>query len=1111
MNREPGTHVERGMPARLAEWAGTDRYRVRRCIGAGGVGAVYEAFDAERGVAVAVKKLRHFSPAALYLFKQEFRTLADVHHPNLVRLYELVATEERDVFFTMELVRGADIVAHVRPAGEVDFGRLRDALRQLVEGVHALHAAGKLHRDIKPSNVLVTPEGRVVLLDFGVATELSRSSDDDREDQPIVGTAAYMAPEQATGAPPTPASDWYGVGALLFEALVGSAPFLGSVAEVFRMKRTVTPPIPSACAQNVPHDLDALCAALLQRTPDTRPAGEEILRLLGVSLSASTQAVRAPAAEPGAAVKLVGRREQLFALREAFEETRGGRSITVNVLGPSGMGKSSLVQQFLDDLVASNVAVVLRGRAYERESVPYKAIDGWVDALSRHLMRLSDRGELGTLPKDVWALARLFPVLRRAPEIGEAREPFVGDPHRLRRRAFAALRELLASLAQKQPLVVYVDDAHWGDADSAALLLDLVRPPQAPPLLLVMTYREDEAETSPLWTETRAQWPSGAEARDVTVGPLDAADAAELALALLGASDDASRAAAAAAAQESQGSPFLVEELVRAYQGRPVREMGEFAIRLEDSVAERVAQLPDEARRLLEVIGVSGRPLPVSTVCEAAGLPAGAEDALALLRSRRFVRVGLRKGHEVAEMTHDRIRDAVVIRIPSDRASDHHGRLARALESAPDADPEAVAIQLLGAGQEERAGPYAERAAERAITKLAFDRAVQLFRLALGGTHEASPDARRLRVRLAEALSWAGRGAEAARAYLDAAEHEPAVRRVNLERAAAEQLLVSGRIDEGARVLHRVLAAIGMTAPGSTLSALFWLVIHRLRLAVTGLRFEARTPQEVRPEDRARIEAMYVVATGFAVVDVLLGACMQARLLILSLRAGDGLQNRARRRSRGRADGVDGWTSGQAGARALRVRQGPCGAERRPRIADLPGVHLRGRALPEGPLARGARRHRGQHGEIGGHSKPVGFHRQSVRAALALLLGRHQGAGAPSGSCPGRRARPRRPLHDGEPRRHDDHDHSPRGGRSGGCSSPRSRGHGAMVADGLSRAALAGHGVRARHRPLPRQRRCGVRASEEGPPRASKEPAPQRSVRARRDVLHPRSLCDRLD
>jgi eukaryotic-like serine/threonine-protein kinase len=884
MNREPGSHGPLALPSRLAEWPGTSRYRVRRCIGTGAVGAVYEAFDGERDVIVALKKLRHFSPATLYLFKQEFRTLADVHHPNLVRLYELVATEDREVFFTMELVRGPDIVAHVRRGRAVDFDRLRDALRQLVLGVQALHAAGKLHRDIKPSNVLVTPEGRVVLLDFGVAIELARAGDDPHEDQAIVGTASYMAPEQAAGAAPTPASDWYGVGAILFEALVGSAPFLGSVADVLRMKSSVTPPLPSACGDGVPPDLDTLCGALLQRAPEARPTAIEILRLLGGPRSEHSEVPAAPAPEPGGSTRLMGRQDQLVALRAAFDATRKGRSVTVRVRGPSGMGKSSLVQVFLDGLVAAGEAVVLRGRAYERESVPYKAIDGWVDALSRHLMKLSDRAALALLPKDIWALARLFPVLRRVPAIGASREPFVGDPHRMRRQAFAALRELLASLAGQAPVVVYVDDVHWGDSDSAALLLDLVRPPQAPSLLLVMTYREDEGAASPLLSEMSSQWPQGAEERDVTVGPLAAGDAAQLARVLLGSGDDAARAMALAIAEESDGSPFLVEELVRIHQAR---EASEKRITLDESVAERVGKLPDPARRLLEVVAVGGRPLPVSIVGEAAGTGPDSDDPLSLLRSRRFVRVGLRNGHEVVETTHDRIREAIVGLIPAARAREHHGRLAIALESTPDPDPEAVAIQLLGAGEKERAGPYAERAAERAIAKLAFDRAVQLFRLALEGTAASSPDLHRLRLRLAEALSLAGRGAEAARIYLDAAAADPGAGRVELERAAAAQLLVSGRIDEGARVLHRVLAAIRMKAPGSTLSALFWLVAYRLRLAVMGLRFEERRPEKVRPHDRARIEAMYAVAMGFAVVDVLLGACMQARLLILSLRAGD--------------------------------------------------------------------------------------------------------------------------------------------------------------------------------------------------------------------------------
>src|SRR5882672_8255154 len=222
-------------------WKGTARYEIAGRIGKGGMGAVYKALDRERGQFVALKTLLHFGPAALYRFKQEFRTLADVRHNNLVHLYELVVSETEQVFFTMELVGGVHFLEHVQkpgvrtgapppttivsrpptrdePATEpsdaretaepappassstpADLDKLRGALRQLVEGIDALHAAGKLHRDVKPSNVLVTHEGRLVLLDFGVATELRIESDVPAGGDEMVGTARYMSPEQSTG------------------------------------------------------------------------------------------------------------------------------------------------------------------------------------------------------------------------------------------------------------------------------------------------------------------------------------------------------------------------------------------------------------------------------------------------------------------------------------------------------------------------------------------------------------------------------------------------------------------------------------------------------------------------------------------------------------------------------------------------------------------------------------------------------------------------------------------------------------------------------------------------------------------------------------------------
>jgi tetratricopeptide (TPR) repeat protein len=909
-----------------ADWAGTMRYEVLGRLGHGGMGVVYEALDRERSQRVAVKRLLRYDPAALYLFKQEFRTLADVRHTNLVHLYELVVDGEHDVFFSMELVRGCDFLRHVRggaaprPARQreasittrppprerstdrpgakgnlatptqkrtlADIDRLRPSLRQLVEGVHALHGAGKLHRDIKPSNVMVTSEGRVVVLDFGVATEV-RGRGNAGGSGEVVGTAVYMAPEQADEAPPTPASDWYSIGIMLYEALVGQPPFAGSLVDVLTMKSAMDVRPPSDYVLGVPPDLDALCIALLSREPGARPDGEEILRRLG-STRSSLPAGRVAVSDPDA---FIGRESQLQALRGAFDAARAGGTVTVRVGGASGMGKSTLVHHFLDGLAQNERAMILRGRAYEREAVPYKAIDAVIDSLSRHLMAAVEDGDPVPLPSDVRLLARLFPVLQGVPAIVELAATEVLDPQTVRRRAFAALRELLASLAERQPVVLFVDDAQWGDVDSAALLLQVLRPPLAPPVLLLMTYRDDQERTSPFLTEMRERWPEGAETRDVNVAPLDPQDALRLAATLLDASDDVGKRTARAVARESRGSPFLIEELVRSNRGAASSPGATLAVlSLDQMVTERLGRLPEEARRFVELLAVGGRPLPVSALAVAAEVEDSVDEVVTCLSTRRLLRTGFRDAREVVEPKHDRIRETIVAQLGPSMLRDYHGRLARTLQDAPGADAEAVALHWLGAGDGERAARFAEGAAEQAASKLAFDQAARLYRLTLEHSPAGSPDEWRLRARLGEVLRLAGRSEESARAFLAAAAGAPESRRVELHRAASEQLLFSGRIDEGKAILRSVLAAVGMKAPQSPVAAIFWLVVYRVWLGLIGLRFKERPATEIAGPDRLRVDALATVALGFSLVDVVLGACMQARHLIEALRVGDRFQ-----------------------------------------------------------------------------------------------------------------------------------------------------------------------------------------------------------------------------
>jgi hypothetical protein len=860
------------------------------------MGVVYEAFDRELRKTVAIKTVLRFDAGALYRFKQEFRTLADVHHPNLVRLHELVA-DKGALFFVMELVRGTDFVTYVRSratAGAADatshsraFDRLRPALRQLVQGVHALHGAGKLHRDIKPSNVLVTEEGRVVILDFGVATEVVSTSGDGPSESEQVGTAAYMAPEQALESPPTPASDWYSVGAMLYEALVGTPPFVGSRYAVIAAKLTFDVVAASAHSQGVPEDLEALCAALLQRDPGRRPTGTEILRRVGVTGSEHSLArVSRVAMHPMA---LIGRDQEGRALRDAFDQmVSGQRSIAVRIGGASGMGKSAVARRFLDELVEQGEAVVLRGRAYERESVPYKAFDSAMDALSHYLMAMDERNERFDLPRDIAPLCQVFPVLRRVPGIGNRVGDASADPQSVRDRAFLALRELLSSLATRQPLVLYIDDVQWGDPDSAALLLDLIRPPNAPRLLLLLTYRDDAVATSPFLLAMNANWPLATETQDVGLGPLSDADAQCLALNLMEPGDEHAQPVARAVARESKGSPFLIEELVRSNRKLSAERDSTLAVfTLGQIVDERLARMPDIARRLAESVAVAGRPLALSTLSDAVGEPELVEQQLDELVAERLVRVGFRDGREVLEPSHDRIRETIVEKLPAEILRDRHARLAMALERTPEADLEAIAVHLLGAGDASRGSSFAERAAEQAEQKLAFDQSARLYGLAVDtGVHTADEE-RRLRTRLAIALEQAGRGPEAADAYIKAAAGAPPLERLALERSAAEQLLGSGRIEEGALVLRRVLAAVGLKVPRTTLGAIASLLMGQLLLRLGGLRFDERTPDQVSAEDRARLDAIHAAASGFGIVDPILSGCLQTRFALLALRVGD--------------------------------------------------------------------------------------------------------------------------------------------------------------------------------------------------------------------------------
>lgn len=886
----------------------TGRFELIRELGRGGMGIVYQAFDRHSNELVALKTLQHIDPQALYRFKREFRSLAGLAHPNLVTLYELIS-DGQQWFFTMELVEGYQFLKYVRSGGNPDqaeragtrvgldqrqLSRLRAALGQLANGIQALHNAGKLHRDIKPGNVLVTRVGRVVVLDFGLVAELDHARLHESTDPSFQGTIAYMAPEQAAVQPLSPACDWYALGTILYEALTDRLPFCGRPLDVLLNKQQHDPPPPAELVPDVPDDLNCLCVELLRRDPIARPSGEEILARLGrLGHEPSATECSSNTAAPG--LRLVGRQRHLATLAEAFQTMRQGHTVSVFVHGASGVGKTALLQCFLDGLTIRGEAVVLGGRCYEQESVPYKALDSLVDSLTRYLARQPALEVQALLPRDVQTLARVFPVLQSVAAVSQAprRALETSDVHEVRRRALAALRELLGRLGDRQPLVLAIDDLQWGDLDSAVLLADLLQPPDAPTLLFVGCSRSDKVgqNTSPLGAFLKRQ-SSGIDCFELAIEPLTPAETKELALALLDPLDEAAEGHADEVVRESEGSPFFVQELVQHLQvtvGQHATGSETSAtLLLKDVLWKRILQLPALTRCLLEVVAVAGQPLRPVDACQAAGLAMDEQrSALAYLRSARLLRGTGRAEKQEIETYHDRVRETVVSHLAPPRLREYHHRLALTLEAAGQASPDVLAVHFQGAGLTAHAGGYYALAAARAAETLAFDRAATLYRLALDLQSAPVEERRVLRVRLADVLVNAGRGAESAREYLAATAGASAQEALELRRRAALQLLSSGHVEDGLATLRTVLAQVGMKLPSSTRWAVWSLLFRQAQLRLRGLSYRPREASAVPAADLTRLHICWSAAVGLSMVDMVQGALFQTHGLLMAIRAGE--------------------------------------------------------------------------------------------------------------------------------------------------------------------------------------------------------------------------------
>jgi predicted ATPase len=469
-------------------------YEILAPLGRGAMGVVYRARQQSLGRLVALKFLPEEyvgDSQRLERFRREARTASALNHPHICTIYDTGECGGRP-FLSMELIEGHTLEELLRRRPSLgDVARL---VGQAARALAAAHAAGVVHRDVKPANLMVRADGIVKVLDFGLARRLpacglpgAERTGRDTDPNTPVGTPLYMSPEQARGERVDSATDIFALGVVLYELVTGQHPFpvdttLGLLYAIVTREAVA----PTRLNPEVPAALDALIQQMLAKDARRRPTAAQVDAVL-TDLSGE-EADRPAGPPPGPGKRpTVGRRQERAALRAAFEAAAGGRGSVLCVTGEPGLGKTTVVEDFLDELAAEGrLGPVARGRCSERLAGT-EAYLPFLEALDS-LLRGTGGAVMAQVMKRVaptWHVQ--FPALvvdgssadRAPPEATEAPQ------ERLKRE----LAVFLSEIARSRPLVLFLDDVHWADASTVDLLAYLGSRCAGQRLLVLLTYR----------------------------------------------------------------------------------------------------------------------------------------------------------------------------------------------------------------------------------------------------------------------------------------------------------------------------------------------------------------------------------------------------------------------------------------------------------------------------------------------------------------------------------------------------------------------------------------------------------------------------------------------
>ncbi len=744
--------VSNPVPQMLAD----GRYTLGRLLGEGAGKRVFLAVDArlQREVAAAVYKADASDETTMRRARTEAAAMAKLgEHPNVVNVYDF-GEEAGQLYLISQFMSGGDLDGLLADATDHRLA-IEEVVRiggDIASGLAHAHTHGVVHRDLKPQNVWLAPDGTAKIGDFGLAaaeggTRVTAAGT-------VIGTVAYMPPEQSLGRGSDARSDIYSLGALMYELICGIPPFVGESAAAIVSQHVSTAPIaPSGHRSGVPVALDQLVIRMLAKSPEARPQqASEIRDALGLIAAAVAGGDHAPhdvaALDRIMDSGFIGRARETHMLRAAIDDTIGRRGRTVLVGGEAGIGKTRLASEAAA-YAALRGAQVLWGRCYSGSGAP--AYWPWVQVI-RNYARDHAETVASDLGSGAFEIAQIVSEVReRMPEIPES-PPL--DPEQARFRLFDSVARFVTGASDRQPIAIFLEDLQQADRPSLMLLEYVVRELARSRVFLLATYRDDElsndhylAEVLPALSKERGYVHiklRGLSDQHVKImleavlqQPLEQRD--ELTL-------------ADAVCREAEGNPYFTEEIIRHLidsevldwrNGRWVTDIrggAELGIPrgVREVVSHRLAKLPADTLELLSTAAVVGREFGVQVLTHVSGLEAGT--VLSRMQPALDGAIVRQAAGEPGRyvFAHGATRDALYDDLPTSRRCELHLSAGGALEELYDDRIEshlsAIAYHLAKAapqGDVAKAADYAWWAAERAAATYAYEDAVGLYETAL--------------------------------------------------------------------------------------------------------------------------------------------------------------------------------------------------------------------------------------------------------------------------------------------------------------------------------------------------------------------------------------------